>query len=249
MDKFADWEVGRNYECVKLLGQGSYGAVCSAIHKPSGKKVAIKKMTGVFEDEVDCKRILRELHLLRKLSHPFVVELFDLIKPRDLDNFDTVYVVLSLSESDLKKVIKSAIFLETKHIATVVYNLLCGLKYLHSANILHRDLKPANVLINEDCSVQIADFGLSRSLAGVQSQSMNITARLAASQEEEEKNSNQQGKDIKMSGVEYAAIEPGDLSPGAMNINTEGSDSTGAGTAASQEEENKSSAPVGDRRA
>lgn len=167
--KFADWEVGSEYECVKLLGQGSYGAVCSATHKPTGKKVAIKKMTGVFEDEVDCKRILRELHLLRKLAHPFVVDLFDLIRPRNLDSFDTVYVVLSLSESDLKKVIKSAIFLETKHIATVVYNLLCGLKYLHSANILHRDLKPANVLINEDCSVQIADFGLSRSLAGVES--------------------------------------------------------------------------------
>ena len=153
INRFADWDVGRNYECVKLLGQGSYGAVCSAIHKPSGKKVAIKKMTGVFGDEVDCKRILRELHLLRKISHPFVVDLFDMIKPRDTEAFDTVYIVLSLSESDLKKVIKSAIFLETKHIATVVYNLLCGLKYLHSANILHRDLKPANVLINEDCSV------------------------------------------------------------------------------------------------
>ena len=138
-------------------------------------------MTGVFEDEVDCKRILRELHLLRHLRHPFVVELFDLIEPKDVENFDTVYVVLSLSESDLKKVIKSAIFLETKHIATVVYNLLCGLKYLHSANILHRDLKPANVLINEDCSVQIADFGLSRSLSGITSQSMHITARLASS--------------------------------------------------------------------
>lgn len=215
IDKFADWEVGKNYECVKLLGQGSYGAVCSAIHKPTGKKVAIKKMSGVFEDEVDCKRILRELHLLRKLSHPFVVELFDIIKPRDLDNFDVVYVVLSLSESDLKKVIKSAIFLENKHIATVVYNLLCGLKYLHSANILHRDLKPANVLINEDCSVQIADFGLSRSLAGIQSQAMNITARLERQQAEEEKDE-EKHKDIKMSGVEYAAIQPGDTSPGAM---------------------------------
>ena len=183
MNKFADWEVGKDYECVKILGQGSYGAVCSAIHKPTGKKVAIKKMTGVFEDEVDCKRILREVHLLRKISHSFVVELFDLIEPKDHDSFDVVYVVLSLSESDLKKVIKSAIFLEHKHIATVVYNLLCGVMYLHSANILHRDLKPANVLINEDCSVQIADFGLSRSLAGIESQSINITQRIAKAHE------------------------------------------------------------------
>jgi len=178
MNKFADWEVGKDYECVKLLGQGSYGAVASAVRKQTGKKVAIKKMMGVFEDEIDCKRILREIHLLKHLKHSFVVELFDLIEPENKATFDTIYVVLSLSESDLKKVIKSAIYLENKHIATVVYNLLCGLKYLHSANILHRDLKPANVLINEDCSVQIADFGLSRSLAGVESESLNITNRL-----------------------------------------------------------------------
>jgi mitogen-activated protein kinase 1/3 len=116
----------------------------------------------------------------------------------------------------LKKVIKSAIYLENKHIATVVYNLLCGLKYLHSANILHRDLKPANVLINEDCSVQIADFGLSRSLEGVESQTMLITKRLEIAAAEEEKDDG--GKDVKMSGVEYAAIEPGDISPGGMAI-------------------------------
>ena len=116
----------------------------------------------------------------------------------------------------MKKVIKSAIYLENKHIATVVYNLLCGLKYLHSANILHRDLKPANVLINEDCSVQIADFGLSRSLEGVESQTMLITKRLEIAAAEEEKDDG--GKDVKMSGVEYAAIEPGDISPGGMAI-------------------------------
>jgi mitogen-activated protein kinase 1/3 len=215
LDKFSDWEVGKQYECLKILGQGSYGAVASAIHKPSGKKVAIKRMQGVFEDEVDCKRILREIYLLKQLKHPFVVELFDVIEPRNLATFDTIYIVLSLSESDLKKVIKSAIYLENKHIATVVYNLLCGLKYLHSANILHRDLKPANVLINEDCSVQIADFGLSRSLEGVESQTMKITKRLEQTALEEEKDD---GKDVKMVGVEYAAIEPGDMSPGAMAI-------------------------------
>ena len=116
INQFADWEVSDLYEMVKILGHGSYGQVASAIHKPTGKKVAIKKMDGVFEDEVDCKRILRELSLLRKLQHPYVVELLDVIEPIDRENFDTLYVVMELAESDLKKVIKSAIHLTLKHI-------------------------------------------------------------------------------------------------------------------------------------
>jgi len=153
INPFHDWKLGNDYEPIKLLGRGSYGAVCSAIHKPTGTKVAIKKMDGVFEDEIDCKRILREVDLLRKLKHPYVIEIFDMLEPEDKANFDSVYIVLRLSESDLKKVIKSAIHLQIKHIQTVVYNLLCALKYLHSANVIHRDLKPANVLINEDCTI------------------------------------------------------------------------------------------------
>ena len=83
-------------------------------------------------------------------------------------------MVLELAESDLKKVIKSAIHLSIKHIITVVYNLLCAIKYLHSANVLHRDLKPANVLVNEDCSIKVCDFGLARSISGVESASMIV---------------------------------------------------------------------------
>lgn len=101
---------------MKLLGTGSYGQVASAVHKPTGKKVAIKKMDNIFDDEVDCKRILREITLLRRLRHPYVVELFDIIEPADTEKFDTLYVVLELAESDLKKVIKSAIHLQLKHI-------------------------------------------------------------------------------------------------------------------------------------
>lgn len=85
--------------------------MCSALHKPTQKKVAIKKMDGVFEDEVDCKRILREVNLLRKLRHPYVINVIDIIEPKSAETFDTVYVVLELAESDLKKVIKSAIHL------------------------------------------------------------------------------------------------------------------------------------------
>ena len=69
-------------------------------------------MSNIFEDEVDCKRILREIYLLARLKNKFVVDIFDMLEPNDPDNFDTIYVVLSMSESDLKKLIKSAIYLE-----------------------------------------------------------------------------------------------------------------------------------------
>lgn len=167
--KFTDWEVGKDYECQKLLGSGSYGSVAMAIHKPTKTKVAIKKMEGVFEDETDCKRILREVKLLRRMDHPFVVKLFDIIEPKDHEEFDTLYIVLEYAESDLKKVVKSAIHLQILHIKTVTYNLLWAVKYIHSANVLHRDLKPANVLINEDCTIKVCDFGLARSTTGVES--------------------------------------------------------------------------------
>jgi mitogen-activated protein kinase 1/3 len=149
--------------------------VCLADHIPTGRKVAIKKMEGVFEDETDCKRILRELMLLRRLKHKYVVELLDIIKPTNKKSFDTLYIVLEYAESDVKKIIKSAIHLQLVHIQTIVYNLLCAVKYIHSSDVIHRDLKPANILVNEDCSVKVCDFGMARSIAGIQTAEMIIT--------------------------------------------------------------------------
>lgn len=68
----------------------------------------------------------------------------------------------------MKKLVKSSIFLTELHIKTLIYNLMCGLLYLHSAHVLHRDIKPANILINEDCTVKICDFGLARSIDGIE---------------------------------------------------------------------------------
>ena len=79
---------------------------------------------------------------------------------------------MDYAESDLKKIIKSSINLEMLHIQTIVYNLLCAIKYLHDSNVLHRDLKPANVLLNEDCTVKLCDYGLARSTSGIQSADM-----------------------------------------------------------------------------
>lgn len=165
---FTDWEVGDDYEIIKQIGSGSYGYVVEATKKSTGQKVAIKRLNKIFDDVVDCKRILREVTLLRGLSHINLVNIIEILEPSDLKNFDTLYFVLEYAQSDLKKLLKSPIHLEMIHIQTLVYGILCGLRYIHSADVLHRDLKPANILINEDCSVKICDFGLARSVEGIE---------------------------------------------------------------------------------
>eukprot|EP00826_Nyctotherus_ovalis_P018912 TRINITY_DN1574_c0_g1_i11.p1 TRINITY_DN1574_c0_g1~~TRINITY_DN1574_c0_g1_i11.p1 ORF type:complete len:283 (+),score=75.53 TRINITY_DN1574_c0_g1_i11:176-1024(+) len=177
--KFSDWEIGENYEIVKLIGKGSYGDVAEAIHKPSKQRVAIKRIFRLFDDLVDCKRIVREICLLRSLVHPNIVALYDIIEPRDLENFDTLYLVMEYCQSDAKKLIKSATHLQLAHIQLLMYNIMCGIKYMHSAEVIHRDLKPANILLNEDCSVKICDFGLARSMAGVETTFKSLIKPLA----------------------------------------------------------------------
>ena len=73
-------------------------------------------MDNIFDDEIDCKRILREIALLRKLKHPCVVELIEILEPKDPKNFSTIYMVLEFAESDLKKILKSSLQLEILHI-------------------------------------------------------------------------------------------------------------------------------------
>ena len=71
----------------RVLGTGSYGSVCRAIQLSSGRKVAIKRVKNVFEDDIDCKRILREITLLRKLNHPSVVKIVEILEPTDVKSF------------------------------------------------------------------------------------------------------------------------------------------------------------------
>ena len=68
-------------------------------------------------------------------------------------------------EQDLKKLFtdKSPMEFTEKHLTCIMYNLLCSVNYLDSANIMHRDLKPDNILINEMCAIKICDFGFARS--------------------------------------------------------------------------------------
>lgn len=166
----ATWAVPSRYQLIgssgkmKILGSGSYGKVCQAFDKKERKYVAIKKIKRVFDDLVDCKRLLREIAILSELEDDRVVKLIDVCVPDDMAHFSELYLVLELCDSDFKKLLRLPEFLTENHVTTLMYNMLCGLKYVHSAGIYHRDLKPANCLANRDCSVKICDFGLARSV-------------------------------------------------------------------------------------
>ncbi|KAI5072438.1 hypothetical protein GOP47_0012544 [Adiantum capillus-veneris] len=159
---FTDYGDATRYRLQEVIGKGSYGVVCSAIDTHTGERVAIKKITSIFENVSDATRILREIRLLRLLRHSDIVDLKHIMLPPFPKHFKDIYVVFELMESDLHEVIKANRDLTQQHCRFFLYQLLRALKYIHTANVFHRDLKPKNVLANADCKLKICDFGLAR---------------------------------------------------------------------------------------
>ncbi|KAI0090535.1 CMGC/MAPK/ERK protein kinase [Irpex rosettiformis] len=156
--------VDSEYQFVKELGQGAYGCVVAAKHRRSGEGCAIKKITNINTKRILTKRCLREIKLLHHFrGHKNITCLYDMdIVFRPDGNFDEVYLYEELMEADLHAIIRSGQPLSDAHFQSFIYQTLCGLKYIHSANVLHRDLKPGNLLVNADCELKICDFGLAR---------------------------------------------------------------------------------------
>lgn len=144
------------------IGYGAFGVVWSVTDPRDGKRVALKKMPNVFQSLVSSKRVFRELKMLCFFKHDNVLSALDILQPPHLDFFQEIYVITELMQSDLHKIIVSPQHLSTDHIKVFLYQILRGLKYLHSARILHRDIKPGNLLVNSNCLLKICDFGLAR---------------------------------------------------------------------------------------
>ena len=153
--------LGGSYKLVKKIGEGAYGVVYSAIHVPTSTRVAVKRITP-FDHQMFCLRTLREIRLLRHFHHENIISILDILPPASFEQFTDVYLVQELMETDLHRIIRTQ-DLSNDHFQYFVYQILRGLKALHSAGVLHRDLKPSNLLLNANCDMKICDFGLARS--------------------------------------------------------------------------------------
>lgn len=151
----------RDYTVKEVLGQGAYGVVALGYHRKNPQKpVAIKKIEP-FGRELFCLRTLREIKFLKQFHHPNIVRILGIQRPITFESFREVYVIQEYMHADLHSIIRTH-KLSDDHIKWFLYQILKGVKYLHSANVIHRDLKPANLLVNENCDLKIGDFGLAR---------------------------------------------------------------------------------------
>lgn len=156
------WEVPERYQNLTPVGSGAYGSVCSAYDVVLRQKVAVKKLSRPFQSLIHSRRSYRELRLLKHMKHENVIGLLDVFTPAaTLEDFNELYLVTNLMGADLNNIVKFQ-RLSDEHVQFLIYQLLRGLKYIHSAGLIHRDLKPSNVAVNEDCELRILDFGLAR---------------------------------------------------------------------------------------
>uniref|UniRef100_A0A9J8ATK1 Stress-activated protein kinase JNK n=2 Tax=Cyprinus carpio TaxID=7962 RepID=A0A9J8ATK1_CYPCA len=154
----------KRYQNLRPIGSGAQGIVCSAYDHNLERNVAIKKLSRPFQNQTHAKRAYRELVLMKYVNHKNIIGLLNVFtSQKTLDEFQDVYLVMELMDANLCQVIQME--LDHERLSYLLYQMLCGIKHLHSAGIIHRDLKPSNIVVKSDCTLKILDFGLARTAA------------------------------------------------------------------------------------
>ncbi|KAI1291849.1 Cyclin-dependent kinase 1 [Halotydeus destructor] len=149
------------YKKIEKIGEGTYGVVYKAEDlKRNNVLVALKKIRLENEDEGVPSTAIREITLLKEVTHPNVVELLDVIMQEN-----RLYLVFEFLSMDLKKYIDSfpeGQSMEPKLIKSYLWQIIDAMVFCHRRRIIHRDLKPQNLLIDSKGTIKLADFGLAR---------------------------------------------------------------------------------------
>lgn len=154
-------KINDRYEIMKLLGEGGMANVYLAYDIILERKVAVKILRGdLANDEKFVRRFQREALAASSLSHPNIVEMYDVGESDG--NF---YIVMEYIEGkNLKQLIKKRGALTVSEVVDIMNQLTDGLAHAHDLYIIHRDIKPQNILILDNGLVKITDFGIAMAL-------------------------------------------------------------------------------------
>ena len=157
-EKISKKQIIGNYQIEKTIGEGTFGKVKLGIHIPTEEKVAIKILEkDKIQDREDLERISREINFLKKLNHPNIIKIYDII-----ENSKNFYIIMELANNgELFKYIVKKKKLDEVEASFFYYQLILGLEAIHKEKIVHRDIKPENLLLKENNILTIIDFGLS----------------------------------------------------------------------------------------
>jgi hypothetical protein len=145
------------YQLGELLGQGGMGAVYRSFHPQLNRPVAVKVILGGAADPQAHQRFLREAQVVAGLSHPNIINIFDV----DIQDGQPYIVMDFVAGGSLSGRLASGPLSVDETIALLI-PLAEALDYAHRQGLVHRDLKPGNVLLQPDGSPVLADFGLAR---------------------------------------------------------------------------------------
>ncbi|XP_048449711.1 cyclin-dependent kinase-like 2, partial [Rhincodon typus] len=149
------------YEHLGLVGEGSYGIVIRSRNKENGRIVAIKKFLEDDDDKMVKKIAMREIRLLKQLQHENLVNLLEVCNRRRRWYLVFEFVDHTLLD-DLEQCPNG---LAHDKVRRYLIQILRGVAFCHSHNIIHRDIKPENILVSRCGVVKLCDFGFARSLA------------------------------------------------------------------------------------
>jgi serine/threonine protein kinase len=158
----AELEDLSKFEQVRELGRGGFGVVKLMRHRETSKLIAVKLFNPGWEFTVE--QLFMEVAVLCSLNHPRVLRVVGWQFPNEEDmeaRIATEYMSNGSLE-DVLSLVREQKWWTHDHISILIIDIIDGLRYIHSQNIIHRDVKPANILIDREYGGRIADFGISR---------------------------------------------------------------------------------------